>query len=75
MFVSVMSSYQLNTSESADSQRVDDVEVVESQAREEGVLRFVPTMTHNDTFTEHGHDWKIQFDSLKRVLRIQMVGA
>lgn len=41
MLYSVIQSYQFNASEAANSQRVDDVEVVKLQTGEEGVLRFV----------------------------------
>lgn len=34
--------YQLDSSEAADSQRVDDVEVVQLQTGEEGILGLVP---------------------------------
>lgn len=44
------STYQLDASEAADSQRVDDVEVLQLQAGEEGVLRLVP----GDTQTQGG---------------------
>lgn len=46
--------YQLDSSEAADSQRVDDVEVVQLQTGEEGVLGLVPGgKEHSDAFTEH----------------------
>lgn len=41
MVYTVIQSYQLNAPEATNSQRVDDVEVVELQTGEEGVLCFV----------------------------------
>lgn len=50
---SVNRPYQLDASEAADSQRVDDVEVCQLQTGEEGVLRLVSGSTkHGDAFTE-----------------------